>query len=129
MVMRYLGGGPYHTILRGIINVKDTLRKIFGSSKLAAEEDEDDSDVDDEASEAEDSADDWNMSEREFDLGPADGQFGWDEEEEGENEDNDSGEDEDEEGDSGEDEEGGGDEEDSAEEDGWVVGRLSGYYH
>lgn len=141
MAMRYLGGGPYHTILRGIINIKDTLQRILGSSRLAAEEDEDDSGVndevleaeddeapeaeddgDDEAPEAEDNADDGDMSEVEFDLGAGDERFGWNE--------NDGEEDNEEEEEADENE--GSDDGSSAgnaEDDGWVVGRLSGYYH
>lgn len=50
MFMRYLGGGLYHTMLRGIVNIADSLRDIIGgrAGPAVAEEDyeSDDSDGD-----------------------------------------------------------------------------------
>lgn len=50
MFMRYLGGGLYHTMLRGIVNIVDSLREILngraGPAVAEEEYDSDDSDSD-----------------------------------------------------------------------------------
>lgn len=46
MFVRYLGGGLYHTALRGIVNIADSLREILGSRVADADDtDSDDSDT------------------------------------------------------------------------------------
>ena len=64
MFVRYLGGGLYHTALRGIVNIADSLREILGSRVADADDsdsdDSDDSDVEMDENEGEDEAEDWN---------------------------------------------------------------------
>lgn len=48
MFMRYLGGGTCHTILQGLLNIKDTFRKILEGAGLSGEDINPDEDDDDE---------------------------------------------------------------------------------
>lgn len=76
MFVRYLGGGLYHTILRGIIDITDSLREILGSR--VADADDSDSSDDDDGDDSSGDSDEGDGGERDVEM--------VDDEEEGEEE-------------------------------------------